>query len=218
MHVVIMGCGRSGSTLAARLDAEGDSVSVVDPDPGATSRLPAGFKGKLFLGEGMRRAELEAAGIDQADAFVALTGDDSLNLVTCRLARDVFRVPHVVARVRDVERAPIGAELGLPMVAPVRMTVDRVHRMLRHRHLEPEHTFGDGELLLVRSPVPEYLAGRQFKELEVPGEIKVVEVTRNGHATIPSTEAVLKGGDVVSFVVASSSLRRLRGFLGGRWR
>lgn len=218
MHVVIVGCGRSGSSLAARLDAEGDSVSVVDPDPGAEARLPAAFKGRFLAGDGMRRAELEAAGIDQADAFVALTRNDSLNLVTCRVARDVFRVPHVVARVREVERAPIGAELGLSMVAPVRMTVDRVHRMLRHRHLEPEHTFGDGELLLVRSPVPDYLAGRQLKELEVPGEIKVVEVTRKGHATIPATEAVLGVGDVVSFVVASGSLRRLRSFLGGRWR
>lgn len=218
MHVVIVGCGRSGAALAARLDAEGDSVSVIDPDAAALARLPAGFKGRFLEGEGMHRAELESAGIEHADALVALSPNDSLNVVTCRLGRDVFRVPHVVAMVHEPERAPIGAELGLPLVIPVRMIVDRVHRMLRHRHLEPEHTFGDGEVLLVRSPVPDYLAGRQLKELEVAGEIKVVEVTRGGHAAIPSPDTVLNDGDVVSFVVASGSLRRLRSFLGGRWR
>ncbi len=216
MHIVIVGCGRSGAALAARLDAEGDSVCVIDADRQARARLAGGFRGSFVEGSGMHRSVLEAAGLARADAFVALSSNDSLNIVAARVARDVFHVPHVVGRLHDSERAPICTDLGLAMVTSVRMTVDRVHRMLRHARLEPERTFGNGESLLVRSPVPDYLAGRLVTELNVPGEIQVVEVTRGGHSSIPGTGATLREGDVVSFVVAATSLGRLRGFLGGR--
>jgi trk system potassium uptake protein len=216
-HVMIIGCGRAGSALAARLAAERESVAVVDRDPAARDLLPSGFKGEFVTGDGLSRPVLEEAGIGRAGALVALTSSDSLNLVIARTARDVFHVPRVVGRIQDTETAPLGVELGLSMVTPVRMTVDRVHRMLRHSRLEPEHTFGNGESLLVRSPSPDYLAGRGAAEFDVPGEIRVVEITRGGHSFIPTQDALLRRGDLLTFVVASKSLGRLRGFLGGRW-
>jgi trk system potassium uptake protein TrkA len=218
MHVVIAGCGRAGTALAVRLDAEGDSVCVVDRDATARNRLPGGFGGEFVTGSGMRRAVLEAAGIERADALVALTPSDSLNIVIVRIAREVFRVPRVTGRLNDVEHAAIAAELGLDMVTSVRMTVDRVHRLLRHAPLEPEYTFGNGESLLVRAPVPDYLAGRKAAEFNVEGEITVVEITRGGHSLIPGPGTALRQGDRMSFVVASTALERLRGFLGGRWQ
>lgn len=217
MHVVIVGCGRAGTALAVRFDAEGDSVCVVDPDARARERLPDGFAGRFLQGSGIAGPVLEEAGVSRADALVALTGRDSLNVVVSRLARDVFHVPHVVGRLDDVEHTLIASELGLDMVASVRMTVDRVHRMLRHRPLEPEYTFGNGESLLVRAVVPDYLAGRRAREFDVEGEIGVVEVTRAGRSLIPGPSAALRAGDRVSFVVASGALARLQGFLGGRW-
>jgi trk system potassium uptake protein TrkA len=217
MHVVIAGCGRAGTALAVRLDAEGDSVCAIDPDGRARARLPGGFGGRFVQGSGIARPVLEEAGIARADAFVALSGLDSLNVVAARVARDVFHVPHVVGRLTDVEHALITTELGLDMVTSVRMTVDRVHRLLRHRPLDPEYTFGNGESLLVRAPVPDYLAGRPARVFEVEGEIGVVEITRAGHSLIPGSGAVLREGDRVSFVVASGALGRLQSFLGGRW-
>lgn len=217
MHVVIVGCGRAGTTLAVRLDAEGDSVCVVDIDSQARERLPGGFGGRFVQGSAMRRQVLEEAGTAQADALVALTSSDSLNIVAARVAREVFHVPHVVGRLTDVEHALIATELGLDMVTSVRMTVDRVHRMLRHRLLDPEYTFGNGESLLVRAPVPDYLAGRHASEFNVEGEIWVVEITRGGHSLIPGAGATLRDGDRVSFIVASGALGRLKSFLGGRW-
>lgn len=217
MHVVIVGCGRSGAQLAATLDTEGDTVAVVDPDEHAAERLSSGFKGLFIKGDGMNRAVLESAGIEQADALVAVSSNDSLNIVSARTARDFYHVPRVVGRLHDVDRAPVCAELGLPMVTSVRMTVNRIHRMLRHQRLEPEHSFGNGETLLVRSPVPEYLAGRRVEEFNVSGEIQVVEVTSAGRSRIPTDGQLIRPGDTLSFVVAASSLDRLRSFLGGRW-
>jgi trk/ktr system potassium uptake protein len=217
MHVVIVGCGRAGTALAARLDAEGESVCAVDRDAGARSRLPPGFGGEFVQGSGMRRPVLEAAGIERADALVALTQSDSLNIVIARVARDVFRVPHAIGRLIDFEYVPAATELGLDMVTSVQMTVDRVHRILRHRRLEPDYTFGNGETVLVRAPVPDYLDGRPVTEFAVEGEISVVEITRSGRSAIPGPGSTLRQGDRVSFIVTSNSLQRLRSFLGGRW-
>ena len=217
MHIVIVGCGRAGTALAARLDADGDSVSAVDSDSGARARLPAGFGGEFVAGSGLRRTVLEAAGIERADALVALTASDSLNIVIARVARDVFRVPHATGRLTGFEHVPVATELGLDMITSVQMTVDRAHRILRHRPLDPEYTFGNGEAVLVRATIPGYLAGRLVTEFAVEGEINVVEVTRGGHSTIPGPGTTLRTGDRVSFVAASASLQRLHSFLGERW-
>lgn len=218
MHLVIIGCGRTGSALATRFDSEGDAVAVVDLDGQSRRRLPGAFRGDFIEGDGLYHPILSAAGVERAEALLAVTSSDSANIVVTRVARDVFHVPHVVGRIDDPGRVPLGSDLGLTMIAPVRTTVDRVHRMLRHPRLEPEHTFGNGESLLVRSPVPDYLAGRRVAEFDVPGEIQVVEVSRGGHSTIPSRSMALQPGDIVSFVVAAGSLARLRSFLGGGWQ
>ena len=134
MHLVIVGCGRTGGALAARFDSEGDSVAVVDLDAQSRRRLPGAFGGELIEGDGLDRQVLEAARIDEAEALVAVSSSDSTNVVVARAARDVFHVPHVVGRIDDPRRVQFGVDLGLTMIATVRTTVDRVYRMLRHRY------------------------------------------------------------------------------------
>jgi trk/ktr system potassium uptake protein len=218
MHAVIVGCGRAGAALAVRLDAEGNSVSAIDLDPRAGERLPGGFGGEFVSGNGLRRPVLEAAGVERADALVALTSHDGLNIVITRIAREVFRVPAVVGRLTGIEHTAVATELGLDMVTSVAMTVDRIHRMLSHAPLEPAYTFGNGETLLVSATIPDYLAGRQAAEFNVEGEITAIELTRGGRSLIPGPGAELRHGDRISFVVASTALERLRSFLGGGWQ
>jgi trk/ktr system potassium uptake protein len=217
MQVVIMGCGRTGRALAIRFDAEGDQVTVIDMDAAVKGRLPAGFRGRFLSGNGITPRVLEEAGIAHAEAFVALTPNDSANIVAARVARDMFRVPRVVARLHDPAHSPVYSEFGIATVGSVQTTVNRVIRLVHHRTLEPHQTFGNGETLLVRSAVPDYLAGRQVLELNVPGEIQVVELTRAGHSSIPEQSTPLADGDVLSFIVAAGSLGRLRSFLDKEW-
>jgi trk system potassium uptake protein TrkA len=214
MHIVIMGCGRVGSGLADRLDAEGHSVCVIDKRPRVDLRyLSRGFGGRVLEGNGFNRQILREANIAQADAFIAVTSGDNSNIVGARVARDDFRVPKVVARIYDPRRADIYRDLGIPTVATVRWTTNEIHQLLFHRDLEPDIHFGNGETLLVRSTVPSYLDGRKFTEFDVEGEIRAVEVTRGGRSMIPGPGTVIETGDLVSFVVAASSLGRLRSFL-----
>jgi trk system potassium uptake protein len=217
MHVVIIGCGRTGSALAVRMDGEGDHVAVIDIDNTAQARLPAGFGGMFLHGNGVHAQTLEAARIQHAEALVALTASDTANIFAARVARHTYRVPRVLARLHDPAHAQAYHELGIATIGSVQTTVNRVVQSLHHLTLEPQQTFGNDETLLVRSRIPDYLGGRQVAELNVPGEIGVVELSRHGHSRIPEPTTPLEPGDVLSFIVAAGSVGRLHSFLDGKW-
>lgn len=213
MRLIVMGCGRVGSALATQFELEGHELCVIDRDPGTRQRLPGTFRGQFEVGNGYHRAVLESAGIGHADAFVAVTSGDNTNIVGARTAREVYRVPQVIARIYDPRRAEIYRELGIVTVASVTWTVNQIRQLLIHRSLDPAVSFGSGETLLVREPVPDYLAGRALAELEVEGEIRLVEVTRLGHSFLPARATTAQAGDTVTFAVAATALGRLRDFL-----
>jgi trk system potassium uptake protein TrkA len=213
MKAIIMGCGRVGATLAGQLAADGHDVCVLDRDPDAAELLPTGFPGEFLVGNGYHRDLLERAGITTADAFVAVTSGDNTNIVGARIAKEDYRVPHVIARIYDPRRADIYADLGIPTVASVRWTVNRISQVLRHRYLDPDVTFGNGETLLVRETLPAWFAGRPLHDLDVDGQIRVVAVTRGGHSFLPAGDHLAEAGDTVSVAVAAAALDRLRSFL-----
>jgi trk/ktr system potassium uptake protein len=213
MRVIIVGCGRVGAALATQLAVDGHDVRVVDRDQTSRRLLPANFSGLFLVGNGYSRAVLREAGIDHADAFIAVTSGDNSNIVAARTAKEVYRVPVVIARIYDPRRADIYRELGIPTVASVRWTVGQIYQMLLHRHLTPDQSFGSGETLLVRSALPAYLTGRPLSDLDVDGEVRVVEVTRRGHSLIPTPTTEAEHDDLVTLAVAAGALGKLRAFL-----
>jgi trk system potassium uptake protein TrkA len=213
MKVIIMGCGRVGSTLAQQLAVDGHDVCVLDRDATTRELLPAGYPGGFVVGNGYHRDVLDRAGIREADAFVAVTAGDNTNIVGARIAKEDYRVPQVVARIYDPRRADIYRDLGIPTVASVRWTTNRIHRLLSHRHLDPDTVFGNGETLLVRETLPGWFTGRAFGELEIDGEIRVIAITRGGASFLPTAASTAEADDTVSFAVAASALPRLSSFL-----
>ena len=121
MHVVIMGCGRVGSTLAQILEQRGHSVAVIDVDADAFRRLGSEFHGTTVPGVGFDREVLLQAGIERADAFAAVSSGDNSNIISARVARETFGVDRVVARIYDPKRAEVYERLGIPTVATVRI-------------------------------------------------------------------------------------------------
>ena len=118
MKIVIMGCGRVGSQLAARLDQEGHQVSVVDINQKAFDRLPPEFNGRTVLGTAIDEDVLRQAGIEVADAFVAMTEGDNRNIMAAQIAKHVFKVERVVTRIYDPIRQDTFKALGLDAVSP----------------------------------------------------------------------------------------------------
>ena len=130
MHIVIMGCGRVGSTLAHILEDRGNTVAVIDRDPEAFRRLRPSFKGDRVTGIGFDRDVLARAGIERADGFAAVSSGDNSNIIAARVARETFGVQQVAARIYDPRRAEVYERLGIPTVATVRWTADQMLRKL----------------------------------------------------------------------------------------
>ena len=135
MNVVIRGCGRVGSTVAARLSEEGHTVSIVDTDSFAFSRLPRSFQGKCIVGSGNDQRILEELGIREADAFIALASGDNRNILASQRAKYIFEVKTVVTRVKDPQRSEIFQELGLRTFSPTTIGADLAHETRRQSSL-----------------------------------------------------------------------------------
>ncbi len=116
MKVVILGCGRVGSTIATSMAREGHDVTIIDQNPDAFRRLGSDFAGKTVTGNGIDADTLRKAEVDSADAFVAVTNGDNRNIMSVQLAKVRFKVPKVVARIYDPIRASAYAELGIDTI------------------------------------------------------------------------------------------------------
>jgi len=118
MKVVIMGCGRVGSQLAGLLAADGHAVTVLDSDAYSFRRLPPDFNGTALVGNGLDEEVLKRAGIEEADAFVAVTQGDNRNVMAAQIAKHIFNVPRVICRIYDPLRRELYDTLGLEAISP----------------------------------------------------------------------------------------------------
>jgi trk system potassium uptake protein TrkA len=129
--VVILGCGRVGSTLAADLDREGHTVAIIDIRKESFQRfLPSDFGGDVVLGNGIDEDILFRAGLDQADFFAALTDDDNTNIMSSQMANVIFRVPKVICRIYDQARNETYQTLGLETVAPIEIAALKIRDLV----------------------------------------------------------------------------------------
>lgn len=214
MKVIIMGYGRIGSQVAKLLMEQGHEVTIIDHDANADTRLSPSFKGKLIRGLGFDRNVLLQAGIEQTEAFVAASMSDNANIVAARIARNIFHVPRVVARLYDPLRAEIYQRLGLPTVSSTNWGAERIFQELTHTEMDVWQTFGRGEVSLVHIEAPSSLHGRNVTQLNVPGEVMVASIVRNEQAFIPVSGTDFQEGDILNLVVLSSAMERLEALLG----
>jgi trk system potassium uptake protein TrkA len=201
VHVVIMGCGRVGSTIAQSLEARGHSVAIIDQNPDAFRRLGADFRGLTVTGIGFDRDVLIAAGVERAEAFAAVSSGDNSNIISARVARETFGVQRVVARIYDAKRAEVYERLGIPTVATVRWTADR---MLRH--LVPEgvaEVWRDptSKVSIIEVPLHQAWIGHPMHALEEATGTRVAYLMRFGFGTLPTPSTALQDGDQVFMLV-----------------
>jgi len=121
VNIVIMGCGRVGAQLAELLEEDGHKVTILDTDTYSFRRLPSAFKGTPLVGDGTDEESLKKAGIEEADAFVAVTQGDNRNVMAAQIAKDVFNVPKVVCRIYDPLREELYHTLGLETISPTKI-------------------------------------------------------------------------------------------------
>jgi trk system potassium uptake protein TrkA len=201
VHVVIMGCGRVGSTLAHSLEARDYTVAVIDMNADAFRRLGADFKGITITGIGYDRDVLIAAGIERADAFAAVSNGDNSNIIAARVARETFGVQRVVARIYDSKRAEVYERLGIPTVATVRWTADRIMRQIVRDEVLEIWRDPTSTVSIVEVPVQDGWIGRPLRALEEATGARVAFVNRFGVAALPTPSMALQDGDQVYMLV-----------------
>ncbi|MDQ0380217.1 trk system potassium uptake protein TrkA [Amycolatopsis thermophila] len=203
VHVVIMGCGRVGASLAAALERLGHEVAVIDKSQEAFRRLGSDFHGRQVLGIGFDRQVLIDAGIEKAGAFAAVSSGDNSNIISARVARENFGVEHVVARIYDPKRAAVYERLGIPTVATVPWTTDRFLRTLLPDGVASAWRDPSGNVAMLQLPLHEGWVGRSVNELQESTGARVAFIVRFGTPVLPDSKTVLQADDLV-YVAAKS--------------
>ncbi|MEV0593576.1 potassium channel family protein [Nonomuraea cavernae] len=213
MHIVIMGCGRVGSTLAHILEDNGHSIAIIDRDPQAFRRLRAGFRGRRVTGVGFDRDVLTEAGIESATAYVAVSSGDNSNIISARVARETFGVDNVVARIYDPRRAEVYQRLGIPTVATVRWTADQILRRILPEGAEPLWRDPTGTVVLAEVTVHPSWIGTQVHVLEREARTRAAFINRMGEALVITEDTVVQEGDILHVIAAESDMDRINKLL-----
>ncbi|SEO39655.1 potassium channel family protein [Trujillonella endophytica] len=209
MHVVVMGCGRVGSAIARRLEEVGHSVAVIDQDPEAFRRLGPDFTGRQVTGLGFDRQTLLDAGIDSAGAFAAVSSGDNSNIISARVARETFGVQHVVARIYDSKRAEVYERMGIPSVATVPWTVNRLLRELLSVKVNELWREPTGQVLMLRVTVTDVWVGHPLAELEQATSARAAWLVRFGEAQLATQTTVLQDGDQIVLAATDAITARV---------
>lgn len=214
MKIIIMGCGRIGSQVSHLLVDQGHAVTVIDHDANALARLGTDFRGRIVRGLGFDKNVLVEAGIETAEGFVAASSSDNANIVAARIARNIFRVPRVVARLYDPVRAEVYHRLGLTTISSTAWGAERIVEVVTHTDLDTLQVFGDGGTTIVRVEVPARLRGHRIVHLNIPGEMMVIAITRSDRTFIPVSGTEFQEGDIIYIAVIPSAMNRLEELLG----
>ncbi len=209
MYVIIVGCGRVGSELAKLLSGEGHNVVVIDKNPAAFERLGGTFNGLTLVGNGFSLSLLKQAGIEKADAFCSVTNGDNTNLVSAQAAKKIFKVPKVIARVYDPQRAHIYKVLGLDIISGTILFA----AMLRDKIIESRfssYLIETKELGVIEIEAKNHLVGKTIQDINMPGEFLVVAIRRLQDVIIPEPQTTLKAKDVLMAAVKVASLAKVK--------
>lgn len=212
MHVVIVGCGRVGSTLARELTSLGNTVAVIDRRADAFLRLGDDFAGQTVVGIGFDPDILVAAGIERASALAAVTNGDNSNIMIARVARERYKIQSVVARIYDPKRAEIYERLGIATVATVKWTAERIMRRIVTDRPSVEWADPTAELVLVERLAGDAWVGERLSRVDA-GPAKIVGLRRYGKALIADDDVLVQQGDVLYVAVLNSEVDTLDAFL-----
>ena len=208
MNIIIVGCGKVGSTIANQLCNEGYDVTVIDNNPNKLRAVSDGMDAMAMVGDGTSYTTLREAGIENADVLIAVTDSDEKNLLCCVIGKRTGNLA-AIARVRNPvysnEREFLQKGFGLAMlINPESAGAEEMGRIFRFPSAIDIETFAKGkiELLTVRIPEKSLLAGKPLTYIhqKLRTDVLVAVVRRKGQVIIPSGDFVIEAGDLVSVI------------------
>lgn len=211
MNVVVVGCGRVGSQLATMLSVEGHNVTVIDKNDESFRRLGSTFNGVTVKGLGFDEEVLEEAGIREADAFAAVTDLDNTNLMAAEVARKLFGVEHVVARLYNPQRERTYLQLDLDYVCGTTLVAENLLEKIHAGHGHHVSTMGDIEVIEFKTNAG--VAGRKVDDVEIDHQFRIALVSRGNTTFVPQPETVLQPGDIVLAAVKDEAYVKVQRYM-----
>ena len=197
MRIVIAGCGRVGSDLAISLADEAHDVSVIDLDASHFAALGGTFNGTTHEGSAYDVRTLRDAGIEFAEAFIAVTSNDNANVMSVQVARSVFGIEKTIARLDDPHRADAYRALDVRYVAASQLVSRVIHEQVIEEEFDYHVTFAGGDVEVVEMTVGQAAQGVTIDEFEIDDGLRVAAVRREGSTLIPRAGFELQAGDLV---------------------
>jgi trk system potassium uptake protein TrkA len=197
MHVIIGGCGRVGAAVADQMANEGHDVVLLDTREEAFYRLGTAFNGETLIGDITDKDVLQRARIEMADAFVAVTALDNANLMSVQIAKELFDVPHTVARLFNPERESSYRKMRVHYVSGTRLVAKAILNEVRAGAFPQHVSFRESDVEIVEMRVHEGGAGKTVDDLEGLGDVRVAAIQRDFGVRLPSGDEQLRAGDVV---------------------
>ena len=207
MKIVIVGCGKVGTSIANQLNAEGHDIVVVDINHDAVTYLSESIDVMGVEGNGATYDVLVEAGAQTADLVIAAAARDEINLYTCLMAK-AAGVKHTIARVRNPEYKNdlfrVKDQLGLSMaINPELTAANEISRLLRFSGALEIDTFSKGVVELIKVAIPQesIIANKKISQIDIlKGKVRICSVERDGEVFIPNGDFIIQGGDRISVV------------------
>lgn len=200
MNIIIVGCGRVGSQLAMLFSERKDDVVIIDAEAEALAKISRNFEGRTIIGVGFDEDVLLDAGIEECDVLVAATNIDNTNLMISEVGRNLFNVPHVLARLYNPTRQSVYLQLGLDYVCGTEVIAEEMYSKILAGHGKHIDTFGDYEIMhFLLDLSADGKDAIRVSELEREHEIRVIAFERKegGQSSIPASDSILYPGDLV---------------------
>jgi len=198
MNIIIIGCGKVGAKFAQVLSEDGHDVVVVSNDKNEFKALGPDFNGITVTGVPIDQDVLKQAGIENVDALAAVTPDDNVNIMTCQVAKEIFKVPRVIARIFNPEREQVFHHFGLDTICPTNMTVDVLRSKILGEAEDTAHLTITGEAFTFRKePVKQEYEGKKIAAVKLKKNCSVFGVIRNGVFGLSNQTMRLNRGDIL---------------------
>ncbi len=207
MQVVIIGCGKVGAKFAQVLSEEGNEIVIVSNDPKAFKNLPPDFDGVTLTGVPIDQDVLKMAGIENADVLVAVTENDNINIMVCQVAKEIFKVPKVVARIYNPAREHVFHQFGLETICPTDITVNVMRAMLESNDDVSTHNIGNTSILFKHIKLPDGYIGKRIDQVKLKQSM-IFGIIRSGEFILANSAGKLVKGDTL--VVADTTHKNFK--------
>lgn len=197
MYVIIAGCGKVGSGLANKLYKEGHDVVVVDFDEESFSKIDPDFNGLKIVGVPFDQDVLKKAGIDKAEAVAAVTPEDNVNIMVSQIAKDIYGVPRVLARIFNPEREYVFHQFGLETICPTNISVDIIGSIILGKTLNSTCTIGSNTVSFRFVTPDKSNIGQKIRDLKTSRDEFLFGVVKQGEFKFAFPEIIVEKEDML---------------------